>query len=560
MYKKSKSNEEFAAELIQKADKAFANNERHNSERTWAELAEFILESQNSGFYQNRSQGQNRDSRVFDNTAPLACRDLTNAWHSTVTNPSTHWIKYRFSEANLNNSDEALNWLSLVDERVFQSIAESNFDNQIGKAYESYIGLGTGAILHDEISENGQFKKMNFSSWALSEIAYAENYLGVVDYICRRFYMTNKQIVEQFGLENVPDKVKEDYTNKPLEENEIYHCVYPRPNSEIKLNAYNEAVAKYRPFASCYILKSCNFLLKEDGYYELPVYVFRWSTRPGEIYGRGPGHLARASTLTLNVISRDLLKGLGKAISPVIFQEQGNIISRDLRPNTIVTVRNINGYREGTTQARFDIGFLQAKELKDSIKSAFYIDKLMLPPRTETGEMTAYEVRQRLEQMQTILGAPLSRNMKELHEPMAMRTLKMLMRAGRIPPIPKLVLDQSESVKKYGSIDIDISYINSLARSQQMEEIRNISSWIQETAMLAQIGKTEALDRINADAITEKIARIRDIDETLVVGDEEVAQIRKQREDLMQAQTMLQAGQQVGSMAKDLSSLKEGNI
>ncbi len=39
---------------------------------------------------------------------------------------------------------------------------------------------------------------------------------------------------------------------------------------------------------------------------------------------------------------------------------------------------------------------MEEERLQNSIKSAFYIDKLMLPPRTETGEMTAYEIQERL--------------------------------------------------------------------------------------------------------------------------------------------------------------------
>jgi hypothetical protein len=135
------------------------------------------------------------------------------------------------------------------------------------------------------------------------------------------------------------------------------------------------------------------------------------------------------------------------------------------------------------------------------------------------------------------------------------------MRAGIIPQIPESVRNYSTApiVKGYRAIDLDIAFVNSLARSQQLAESRNISAWVQEVGQMAQI-KPEALDRINGDAVAEAYARIRDIPEELIVSDEDVNSIRQSRQEQAQASNMLQGGEQLSNIVKNTSSAQGGNV
>ena len=537
-------------ELVRKAKAAFSDNERANVETLWQELAEFILPVQNRKFFGSQTRGTKNDHRIFDTTAPSACRDLAAAMHSTITNPATRWSKIRFRETQLNNLDEAMSWTSQAAMEIHNALSDSNFDTQVGAFYQSLSGLGTGVIFQEEVEEDGLFKGMNFISLHLSEIAYCENKFGMVDTVYRKFELTLKQAYEKFGDAIGDLKNRVDFA--PQERVEFYQCIYPRKKSEVKLGPTGQAPAKNRPIACCYVLAKGNKVVMETGYYEFPVFAVRWLTLPGEVYGYGPGHIARADVMTINTVRREILKGLAKAVNPVLFTNQNNILTGDMRPGKIVSVRDINGMKEGVTQSRFDISFLVADQLQNAIKSAFYIDKLMLPPRTETGEMTAYEIQQRLEQMQVILGPPLSRLNTELLQPLVMRTLNILMRAGRIPPIPKAVIEASQEpdMGGYKAIDLDIAFVNALARSQQLAELRNISAWVQEVGAMAEI-RPEALDRINGDAVAEAMARIRDIDESLVVSDQDVEAIRAQRAEQIQSQMALQGGEQASNIVKN---------
>jgi hypothetical protein len=547
------------AELIKKAKLAFSNTERVNVESLWQELAEFILPAQNGKFFGRKIDGTKRDQRIFDITGPTACRDLAAAMHSTITNPASKWSKLRFRETELNNLEVANAWTENAVNEVHNALSDSNFDQQIGACYQSLTALGTAILLHEEIEKDGVYAGQNFASLHLSEIAISENEYGVIDCLYRKFELTLKQAYAKFG-----DKIgsmKDGVDSRPEEKVEFYHCIYMRDRKDVDVSL-GMAPADKRPIASDYVMVKGNVIVQSDGYYEFPVYAMRWITLPGECYGYGPGHIARADILTLNTVRRQLLKGLAKAVDPIILTEQNNLLTGDFRPGRQVSVRNLNGTKEMITQSRFDIGFMMEQNLQNAIKSAFYIDKLMLPPRTETGAMTAYEIQQRLEQMQVILGPPLSRLNTELLQPLVIRELGMLQRAGIIPPIPQEVVQQSkEPTKSNGTKDInyDVAFVNSLARSQQLSELRNITSYLEEVGQFAQI-KPEALDILNTDAIVEKMARIRDIPEELTLPEEQVAATRQVRSQQAQQQQDLMGGEQVSNIMKNASQAQGGNI
>lgn len=542
---KRQTDDEKAKDIIKKASKAFGTAERMNVESTWALLAEFILPNANGGFFGDTSKGVRRDRRVFSSVGSQANRDLASFLHATITNPAMDWSKLRFRSDVLNNDQASVLWMQDSIKKVHIAFNESNLNAEIGEGWGQIGALGTMAIFHEEIQDElGNFEKFNFQTWHLSEIAIAENALGMVDTIYRKFTMTLKQLYEKFGDAIGPDMM-DKLESSPLEEHHLYHAIYPRSAKDVKLTNGVSTPDK-RPFASCYVLCKGSKILREDGYYEFPVYVPRWSTLPGEVYGYGPGHTALSDIRSLNKIWEEGLKALAKSVNPPIFSTKQNMFSADLRPGKINTVRDVNQIKEFITQSRLDLLEYSISTLTGTIKSAFYIDKLLLPPRTETGEMTAFEVAQRLEQLQQILGPVVSRFNDELLVPLTMRSIKMLQRNGVILDYPPLI-KQVAQVSGTKAIDVEILFSNSLARSQQLSELRNVQQWIQETAMMAQINP-EVLDRIDFDEVSEYSAKIRGIPEQMIKSDDDVQAMRQQRQQQQEMAQALQAGEQVGNI------------
>lgn len=555
---KTAKNEQIAQDIIKKATKAFGTAERLNIESTWALLAEFILPNANGGFFGDQSKGIRKDRRVFNSVGSQANRDLASFLHATITNPAMDWSKLRFRSDMLNNDKESVTWMQDSIKKVHVAFNESNLNAEIGEGWAQIGALGTMAIFHEEITdEYGQFEKFNFTTWHLSEIAYAENHLGLVDTIFRKFTMTLKQLFEKFGTAIGPDLL-DKLESSPLEEYHLYHAIYPRMPKDIKYSADGVALPINRPFASCYVLCKGNRLLREDGYYEFPVYVPRWSTLPAEIYGYGPGHTALSDVRSLNKVWEEGLKALAKSVNPPIFSTKQNMFTADLRPGKINQVRDVNQIKEFVTQSRMDLLQFSIENLTQTIRSAFYIDKLLLPPRTETGEMTAYEVAQRLEQLQQILGPVVSRFNDELLTPLIMRSLKILQRNGVINPYPEAVIEAART-SGTKAIDVEILFVNSLARSQQLSELRNVQTFIQEAMMMAQgLQNPGLLDKIDFDEVLEYSAKIRGIPEQMLKSDQDVEAERAERNKQMQMAQALQAGEQLGNIVGKVGPVVNG--
>lgn len=550
-----------AHEILNRADQLFSSPERVNTENIWEELAEFMLNNQYGVFRESTSTstdlanvnvstaGAKRTRRVFDSTALQAVQELAAAFQGTLTNPATTWSKLRFQDMDLNDNEEAVNWLEEVNGIMHNKFNESNFNTEIAKGYQSFVAFGTMVLFHEEDDEDmddDNFGGFRFTSMHMAKVAISENKKGFVDTIMRKFELTARQAIEKFG-NDVHHEIQKAAIENPEKTFSFVHAIFPRDKKDVKVDEKTGlAPGNKRPIASIYVDASHNVIVKEDGYYDFPVYSARWSLMPGERYGRGPGHLALPDTRTLNKLKMRGLEAIDLQVRPPLLANQRDVFGQlDMRPGQISIVKNHEGIREFVSQARSDILQFSVEELKDSIKSIFFLDKLLLPPRTETGEMTAFEVSQRVEQMQRVLGPVLSRLNHELLNPLVVRSFKMLSRAGQLPEMPDILRERG--------VNVEIVFVNQLARAQQMQDVSAIQQWVNNLGMLAQLNP-EVIDVIDADGIAKHTARILGVPEVAVKSDAEVQDARDQRAEQQQQMADMEQG---SMMADAMSKLQK---
>ena len=532
--------------LARQVDQLFRSEERTNAEWIWTLLSEFVLPNQHGLFSGQEAKGSKRTRRLYDSTAIQANHDLASTIHSTLTNPATKWARFRFNDEALNDDPEAVAWLEMANNKFHDALAGSNFNNEISRAYKMYPALGSMVLMHEEKSLNpdGEFSGFSFKAWHISEVAWAENMFGRVDVVYRKFKMTARQAYQRWGMK-IPEPILGALEKDPEKEFEFCHCIFPREDKDIKINEVGRASPKHRPYASVYVSMSGPEIMEEGGYYELPVHVVRWETMAGEVYGRGPGHVSLPDVRTLNKAKELGLHAIDKAINPPIIAEQRSVLSAlDLRPGHVSVVKDINGIREMVTQARFDVTQFAVEDLRTAIKSIFFLDKLFLPDRRETGEMTAFEIATRTQQLQQVIGPTLGRLNTELLDPIVKRSFSMMLRGGAFGELPTILQERGGA--------IDVEYVNSLARAQKIEDVTAISQWLQELGMLAQI-KPEVVDNVDADAIARLVARRRGVPESAVADPKAVEQQRAERAQQMQQQMALESGVKAADIAAKAS-------
>ena len=195
---------------------------RSNWESHWQELADFML-PRKADIVKVREPGDKRTELIFDGTAIHAVELLASSLHGMLTSPSTPWFSLRFRDPELQNNDEANEWLENSLAQMYQHFNRSNFQQEIHELYYDLVVFGTAAIyvdLNDEM--------LRFNSRHIAEIYISENSQGQVDTVYRKFQMTVRAMEQQFGRENLPQDVIKDLDENPYAEHDLVHAVFPR--------------------------------------------------------------------------------------------------------------------------------------------------------------------------------------------------------------------------------------------------------------------------------------------------------------------------------------------
>ena len=98
-----------------------------------------------------------------------------------------------------------------------------------------------------------------------------------------------------------------------------------------------------------------------------------------------------------------------------------------------------------------------------------------------------------------------------------------------------------------------IEYISVMAQAQKSIGLSSLSSTVGFIGQLAALGKTEALDKLDADQAIDAFAEMSGSSPTVIVPQEQVEQIRQQRAQQQQQQQAMAMGMAAAQGAKTLS-------
>lgn len=516
-------------------------NKRENWDNIWDEVATFVLPTR-ADFVTKRAYGDKRDEDIYDSTAITSNQTLASGLHGALTAPSGRWFHIRYRDEELNNDDAAMEWLEDSVDRIYKALEESNFNSEVNELYLDLCCFGTAAMLVETDKADNQ-DSLNFRTVHLSEIAVAENVDGKVDTIYRTLKFSARQAKQLFPKEDLGESIERALEDKPDKEFEFIHAVYPRDG----VVAMELAKGVDRPWASCWVQVKDKKLIKEDGYYECPWMVPRWSKLSGDVYGFSPAMMARADIRTLNAAKLFEMRAWEKTIDPPTLAAYNGIIG-DLRldPGGLTYVRDINGVRPMQNGTQWQVSQIKSSELVASIRRAFFNDQLQLH---EGPNMTATEVRARMELMQQILGPVVGRLQSEFLNPLIQRVFMLMFRAGMFQQPPQSLLD--------GGNKLDVEYVSPLARAQKMEEVFAVERWIGQLAQMAQINPT-VIDVVDFENIGRMMAKRLGVPAEAIKSMEQMQELKIQRQREQQAQEQQMAQMMALQQAQGAAQTAQG--
>jgi hypothetical protein len=511
--------------------------QRQTWESHWQEVADYMM-PRKADVTKQRSKGDKRSELIFDSSPLHAVELLSASLHGMLTNPSTPWFSLRFKNVDTGDADEANEWLQDTTEKMYDAFNRSNFQQEIFELYHDLITFGTASMFIEEDADD----IVRFSTRHIGEIYISENNKGRIDTVFRKFKISARAAIQQFGEKNVSNTLRGVAMKDPYEEVTILHVVYPRENYDPK-----KKDAKNMPFASCYIELDNKHEISQSGFNEFPYVVPRYLKASFEIYGRSPAMTALPDVKMLNEMSKTTIKAAQKQVDPpLLVPDDGFILPVRTVPG------GLNFYRAGTRDrieplnigANNPLGLNMEEQRRNAIRDTFYVNQLMM----QNGpQMTATEVVQRNEEKMRLLGPVLGRLQSELLRPLIDRTFAILLRKKIFRPAPQFLAGQ----------DIQIEYVSPLAKAQRSSELQSIMRAIEIFGSLAQI--SPVFDHINIDNLVTHLADIVGVPAKVLNSKSEVNAIRqKKQQEMMQQQQMqqmqqiAQAGGAVAPLAKAL--------
>ena len=514
--------------------------DRGTWESHWQEILDYVMPRKAEITFL-RSRGEKRTEVLFDSTAITANNLLAASLQGTLTSPSLPWFSLKLRDDDANKVRDIQIWLEDTARRMYAVFNESNFNTEVHEMYLDLCSVGTSAIFVEEANEGFIQGGLHFNTLHIAEYFIQENSTGRVDTLYRKYKMTARQAVQEFGEDNVGTKIKEALKAKPDTQFNFIHAVEPTTDYE---RATGKAKTKL-PFHSCHVCFEDKMVVRTGGYNEFPYLEPRWSKATGEIFGRSPSYNALPDIKTLNKAVEIGLKAWAKAIDPPLLVTDDGVIGRvRMTPAGITVVRSDTAIKPLQIGSNWQITDLKENQLRTAIRQAYYSDQLQLQ---EGPQMTATEVQVRYELMQRLLGPTLGRFQTEFLNPLIERVFGIMMRADALMPRPEAM----------SGMNMDIEYVGPLARSQRMEEAIAVERLYQLAMQVVQVDPT-VMDVINHEQAIRMRATLLGVPKTVLRGEDEVAEIREQRAAAQQqAQEQAMAQQQADTALSQGKAMTE---
>lgn len=507
--------------------------ERANYATFWQDVAKYVI-PRKAYITRTKTPGEKYDYDIYDSTAMQANITLAAGLHSYLTNPNSKWFSLRIQDEEAMNNPEVKDWLHDTEERMYNLLNSSNFNQQIHELYLDLGCFGVACMYEEEDEENG----VRFYARDIAEIFLCENEKEKIDTVYRKFKMTARQAFDKWG-EAAGEVVANFMEKKEFDKTvEFIHCVTPRYQRDVRKDD-----AQNMPFESTYIEVSKKHLINQSGYREFPYFTPRFNKNSGEVWGSSPAMVLYSDIKMLNEMVKVLIRSAQKQVDPpLVLPHDGYLLPIKYGPAALNF--RIKGTADDkieplVTGANISIGLEIISNWQAIVKKGYFVDLFLLLADPARKDMTATEVMQRVEEKMLILAPVLGRLMNEFLDPLINRTFNILWRTGKLLPPPEVIQN----------MPYQIEYISPLARAQKLDQMKSINSFIALVSQIA-VAKPDVIDNVNEDEIVNDIQDLYGVNPKYVRPADEVKAIREQRAQQQQQMAQMQMAQAGAAVVK----------
>lgn len=478
--------------------------------------------------------------------ATHAQRIFASGLNSGMTNKSTEWFRFTIDNPELEDAGVISDYPDKVKKAMYQVINGSNIYEVFYGTYEELGQFGTSCFLvledYDDV--------VRFRSFTAGEYFLGTNQKGMPNAFAREFEMTVDQLVREFGLESCSPQVQANYKNGLLDVKiKVCHLIEENigRNSEYIDN-------KNMPFRSCYWeAGQGDEYLRTSGYKRFPVIAPRWDTATTDmVYGYGPGWHALGAIKELQATTLDKMYAQAKIHNPPVVADASVQGHESLLPGGITrsSSNQTNAGVRAAYEVRADLSsYIESiNGVKEEIDKFFFVNLFLMMATLDDRQRTAEEIATRQQEKIMMMGPALHRLDKEMLSPVLELVYGIMEDNGMLPePPPEL----EEMVLK-------IEFTSMLAQAQRAVGIDKINKVIMMAGSLAQIGRVDALDNIDADEIVRETQDMEGAPSKIILESEVVAKIREDRQKQQNQMMAMQAANSAADTANKLGGAPVG--
>ena len=524
--------DERAVEVIKEQEREEQN--ASNFRNLYQEVADHMLPRENQ-IIGVRAPGEDKSKQIIDPTAMLDLEDMVSGLSAAFFPPGELAFGLTVKNRAIANIDAVKRYLALATQITHDELFASNFMLQLNETLSSLIGFGTGCLFSE------WNLGLNFKDWDISFYTIKQNSAGLVDTLILKYPLTARQAIQEFGKENVGEKVLKAFGNpetvsKPFD---FIHRVGPRKERNRNLTDFLNM-----PWESLYVNIEEQMVIKgidpkgidnEGGFEEFPYAVPRWKKSSNEKYGRGQGTIALSVSKELQQMHADFVECGNKWNNPpreiLDNAVEGAVDVRPGADNRVTQMNSIKALDDGI-RGNFPITE-KSLEFAQGILHRIFFKDVFAPLADLTGDRrTTLEIRERVKQAAKKLGAPLYRLQSELLTPVITRGVLLLIRNGVIPQPPEELQGQG----------FGIEYISELALAMRDQQSRAFVQFADLVSALDPVFPG-AKDIISIDRALPEIAFTFGMKVEHLNTQEEIDEIRRVRAEQLAEQKAIEAAQ-----------------
>lgn len=532
-------------------------SQRQIHEATWRQCYKYCAPDRMPALNDASGQSLEQDrktarSDLFDTTAVDGIQLLTSSIISGVTPASSKWFKAVPSGLDKGSElTEGEQWLDDVSTFMHKNIHASNYDSEIADAVTDLLVCGH-TILYVDQKENGG---LVFNTWDVASCYISSTQAnGIIDIVFKEYELSATQLVSEYGINNVSDKVKTALEKNPDQKFSLLHAIFPRDKEQIK-GEEGKRMATAMPFASVTLEVQSKHIIKNSGYESFPCIVGRFRKLPNSHYGSGIASLVLPDAISCNQIMKLSLQSAELNLLGIYTAQHDGVINPHtlrIKPGAIIALNSVDALKRlDSGSATVGLGLDFVVHLQNKIRKALLSDQLTQPSQSP---LSATEVSARVQLYRQQLGSIFGRMNAELATGILNRTWDLVMRSGVLPPAP-------EELKQANSISFQ--FTNGMAAAAKLEQVTAVQNLMINVAQMAQIDPT-VMDNVNLDHAVQICGDGLGVPLDVLRTEEEIAQLRQAKQEQQQAMQEQQQQQalmsQVGQTGLDIAKDQAKNM